>query len=418
MSDSNSMNREMKKRQLRRQIVTPPSGNEEDNEESLKKARKKNNKIRLRIIVVVFCALIAGFAGFYLYFSLHQYTNYSVVWEKELKEGSYVGYVDYGSNVMKYSKDGASYLDSKGNEVWTEVFEMKSPVADVNGDYGVVADQQGNRICIFDKSGKIGEATTVLPIIKVTVSAHGVVAAILEDSRSNYIYFFKRDGTVLDVKIKALLGGEVGYPVDISLSSDGTQLMGVYAYLKNGALNGRVAFHNFDEIGKSVPDRLVGGYDEPYIGCLVAQVQFLDETYSCAFADNGVSFYSSKNELSPQLLKQVETEDEIISVFHSSNYVGLILENPEGENPQRLEIYKPDGSLVFSKAFHYQYRQADIDGDRVILYNESSCRIYNMSGRLKFETAFDFPVTKIRNGRYPNTLIVSGPQTMKEIRLH
>lgn len=417
MSEWNSMNREIKKNQLRRQIVQTSVSNDESSEEIIKKARTKVRKKRLRIFLVVFGLLAAGGIGAFQYFSLYHYTNYGIVWSKELNEGSYEGYLDFGSNVLKYSRDGASYLDAQGKEVWIQSYEMKSPRAVVSGDYAAIADLQGNSIYIFDKAGKTGFATTVLPIVKATVSSHGVVAAILEDSAANYIYFFKQDGSALDVKIKALLGGDSGYPVDISLSPDGTQLMGAYAYLKNGTLNGRVAFHNFAEIGKSVPDRLVGGFDEPYDAALVAQVHFLDDTYSCAFADNSVSFYSTRNALSPELVKQIPIKEEIKSVFYSKKYVGLIVDNPEGENPYRLEVYRPDGKQVFSKVFQYQYTNADIDGEHVFLYNEDSCRVYNMSGRLKFSGTFDFPVTKIRNGRFPNTLIVTGPQNMKEIRL-
>lgn len=417
MSDMNSMNREFKKNQLRHRIVPPAAQSQEDSEEVIRKAHIRVRKKRLRIFLVLFLVLGVTAAGIYGYFNLYHYTKYHVVWEKDMNEGSFVGYLDFAAGVLKYSKDGASYLDSKGKETWIESYEMKSPTASVNGDFAAVADQQGNSIYIFDKAGKTGVATTVLPIVKVTVSAKGVVAAILEDSTSNYIYFFKKDGSVLDVKIKALLGGEIGYPVDISLSPDGSQLMGAYAYLKNGALNGRVAFHNFSEIGKSVPDRLVGGFDEPYASSLVSRVAFLDDTYACAFSDGGVSFYSTKNALSPELLKQETLENQIESVFYSDKYIGLIEDNPDGENPYRLRVYKPDGKAVFSKEFKYQYTHADIDGDRVILYNEDSCRVYTMSGRLKFSGTFDFPVSGIRNGRFPNTLIVTGPQNMKEIRL-
>jgi hypothetical protein len=113
----------------------------------------------------------------------------------------------------------------------------------------------------------------------------------------------------------------------------------------------------------------------------------------------------------------VAVEEEIKSVFYSEKYAGLIVDNPEGESPYRLDVYKANGNLVFSKDFQYQYTHADIDGEHVILYNEDSCRIYSMSGRLKFAGTFDFPLSKIRNGRLPNTLIVTGPQNMKEIRL-
>ena len=75
---------------------------------------------------------------------------------------------------------------------------MNSPVISVKGDYAAIADMQGNSIYICNTDGTQGQATTVLPISKVAVSGTGVTAAVLEDSASSYITFFKKDGTSLD----------------------------------------------------------------------------------------------------------------------------------------------------------------------------------------------------------------------------
>lgn len=96
--------------------------------------------------------------------------------------------------MVKYTKDGATYIDSRGKKIWTQPYEMKSPIASVNGDYIAIADQQGNSIVICDRTGCQGTATTLLPIIKASISAKGVVVAILEDSKSNYLYWFRKDG--------------------------------------------------------------------------------------------------------------------------------------------------------------------------------------------------------------------------------
>ena len=48
--------------------------------------------------------------------------------------------------MIRYTKDGASYIDGAGKTVWTQSFEMKTPVINVNGDYAVIADQQGNQL--------------------------------------------------------------------------------------------------------------------------------------------------------------------------------------------------------------------------------------------------------------------------------
>ena len=92
MSDLDSMNREIKKRQLRRQIVPPPAPQEEDSEEIVRKARKRVRRKRLKIILIIGVILIAAGIGLFQYFRLYQYTSYDVVWEKELKEGSFVVY--------------------------------------------------------------------------------------------------------------------------------------------------------------------------------------------------------------------------------------------------------------------------------------------------------------------------------------
>ena len=181
-----------------------------------------------------------------------------------------------------------------------------------------------------------------------------------------------------------------GYPLDIALSADGTQLMCSFVYLQGSELKNRVVFYDFSEIGKNVPNRLVGGFDDEFQG---------------------------DNLASPELLEQRTIEERIDSVFYSDEYAAAIVRNTNGEYGSRLEVYKKDGTHVLSKEFNFEYTHADFDGDLIILYNEDSCRIYNMSGTEKFDATFDFPVSKIRKGRFPGTLVVTGPQQMQELKL-
>lgn len=145
---------------------------------------------------------------------------------------------------------------------------MKNPIVSVMGDYAAIADRQSNSIYICNTDGTQGSATTVLPVSKVAVSGTGVVAAVMEDASSSYINFFRKDGTPLDVQIKTNMGGN-GYPLDISLSGDGTQLIASYVLIQNGELKNRVVFYDFSEIGKNIPNRLVGGFDEQFQGTIV-----------------------------------------------------------------------------------------------------------------------------------------------------
>lgn len=94
----------------------------------------------------------------------HAYTaDYTVAWEKEIaaSESSTTNLFHLGK-CLKYTKDGASYLDKSGKAVWSMSYELKSPIrcVYVNGDYAVIGDQQGNDIYIVDKTGSQGQATT------------------------------------------------------------------------------------------------------------------------------------------------------------------------------------------------------------------------------------------------------------------
>ena len=420
MSD---MSREQKKRQLRSRVITPgkPQNQipQEDREEESQQVHHKVKRRRLILLALLFILLSGLAASFYWYQRYYQYESMSIGWERQLdREGNFTAYEKFGSNLLRYSKDGASYINAEGKDVWVQSYEMKSPIVAVNGDYAAIADQQGNNIYICDLNGCQGVATTVLPIVKVTVSAKGVAAAILEDNTASYIYFYRKDGTEIKIFIKGVLGGNIGYPLDISLSPDGTMLVGSYAFIEDGSLKNRVAFYNFSEVGKNALNRFVGGFHDLYENSMVPRVQYLDDIYSVAFADNSLSFYSSKDVMSPALITQVPIEEEIKSVFYDNTHVGVIMSASSGEYDSRMELYKSNGDKVFDVEFSYGYEHVDIDDDMIFLDNQDSCRIYNCLGILKYEGSFDFTVSKITKGRLPNHIIVTGPQAIKEIKLH
>ena len=422
MSSMDSINRERKKNQLRQQMVgyrsiSGSADPDEDSEEVISRALKRLNRRRLTVIGIIVLLLFLGIFGFYQYQKHYQFTDYKVSWEIAMPEGSFVGYEYFGNNVLKYSRDGVSYTDNQGNTIWTQSYEMKAPIVSVNGDYIAIADQRGNSICIFGKDGLLGTASTVLPISKVTIAGNGVVAAVQEEAAASYIMFFDRDGREIDTSVKSLMGSN-GYPVDISLSRDGTQLLCSFVHLENGEMKSRVVFFDFSEIGKNDSNRLVGGFNnENFNGRIVARVRFLSEPYSCAFTGDSLTFFSSKNLASPELIKQIAVEDEIQSIVYSDEYAGVIVKTARGENPNRMDVYRKNGELVLSQEFDYEYVHADIDGDLIFLYNEDSCRVYSMSGVEKLAADFDFTVSKIHRGRFPNTLIVAGPEEMKEIKM-
>ena len=65
MDNSSLMNRENKKRQLRRQIVPPMYQNEQESEQAIRNAHKKT--VRKRMTIFIIAAVLLGGAAFGIY---------------------------------------------------------------------------------------------------------------------------------------------------------------------------------------------------------------------------------------------------------------------------------------------------------------------------------------------------------------
>lgn len=445
MSDMSPMSREKKKQQLRRHMIVnrdaadsqrrseqtadrqrepdyvrTGSPNEQEEVNAVKKAHRKVVKKRMILIILVLLLLAAAAGGFYYWKYYYPFQEYFVNWEVSLTAGeegterSSANYINFGKNVLKYTKDGASYIDNKGKTVWVQTYEMKAPIAVVNGTFAAIADQQGNSIYIFNEEGSQGVATTLLPIVRIAISGKGIVAAAQEDAKSSYVSMFKRDGSDLKLTMKSTLSKN-GYLMDLSFSPDGTQLICSYAYIDSGSLRSRVVIYDYsDEVGANLPDRIVSANEEAFADKVVPRVQYLSETESFACSDRGLAFFSSENRANPVLTVQTE-EERIESLFYSDKYVGLVTANSAGPEPEKLVVYRSSGTKVFETGLDYSYTSANIDGENVILYNDNSCRIYNMKGVEKFAGELDFQISHITSGGLSNQFILTGPQKMQAI---
>lgn len=449
MSDMRSLDRENKKQKLRSNIVQLPNQDrpvsyeeEEDSEEIIRQFQSGRRKKRLVITLAATVFIAATAFCFYQYQNEYEYTEYDVAWEqamryvdaqsessqtngedgnvvsagKNVSESSFVKFAYFGENMIKYTKDGATYIDASGKNIWTQSYEMKTPIINVNGDYVIIADQQGNDIYICNTEGCTGVAKTQLPITKAAVSAKGVVAAVVEDSTASYIFYYKKDGDDLGINIKMLLSGD-GYPVDIALSPDGKQIVMSVMYVTNGAMKNKVVFYDFSEIGKNVNNRFIGGFEEEFNDKMVARVRYLNDNTVCAFSDKGLSFISVKDVIPDTNVISVPVDEEIESICYTDKYAAVVVDNPSG-NPYRMDVYTTDGKQAASVDFDYNYTGVEIDGEKIILYNEESCRIYNMDGDLKFDGQFDFGISCVRaSKKHMNALVIAGSEVMKEIKL-
>ncbi len=403
-------NRETRKQALRERVLDA----ETLKQQSRRRRRPPDRRLQRRLLLLLFVLLLLIAGG--SWFLNRQYGSYSRSWivdytQNGATDTSNESYEIYGDGLMKVTRDGASYINAAGKTVWNQSYEIETPTISVNGEYAAIAEQGGTHIYIMGPSGTTGEAETSLPITKVAVSAKGVVYALLEDSDASYIAVFSKEGSALDISIKSVLGGD-GYPVDIAVSPDGTELMASFAYLENGALRNKVVFYNLSEVGQSAgSNRVVGGFKDDFQGYLAGRVRFSDDTHAQAFYDGGVAFFSTKVLTSPELTANVKINNTILSIAYDKDYVALITGNAQESNasasdaakddpdPYRLLVYRTDGRLVFDRSFDFNYSGFRVDQKHVLLYHDQKLRVYDIKGKLRYDGEVDLPITTARVGR-------------------
>lgn len=293
-------------------------------------------------------------------------------------------YLRLGENVLTYSKDGANCMDSKGNVLWNQTYEMQNPMVDINGSVVAIGDYNGRTIYIMNTAGSLGEITTNLPIRNFRVASNGVVAVVLDDSKITRINLYDANGNEL-VKSETTMD-KSGYPIDISISPNGELLTISYFYVDSGIMKTSIAFHNFGEVGQNLSsDRFVSGYD--YQGTVVPFIRFMNSSTAFAVSDDRIMFFSGNEK--PLSAAEKLLSEKVQSIFYSEQYVGLVFLNTDGTGKYRLDIYNGTGSLVTSKSFDMEYTNIILTEDEFIICSETEYSVNNLHGVERFSDQFN-----------------------------
>lgn len=409
MSKNQDFSRESKKRELRSRVVAEPP---EPSGQELEAMQAEVRRYRLRRLcigaAVLGCALLVFLLWNFFTSRIH-YETAEVVWEKEAAGESTSQYVDFGSGVLQYGTDGISYLDSSGETVWNYGYSMRNPSVTVNGDYGAVADLRSQTAYIFSLEGVQGTVQTNLSILNLTVSAHGVLALVLDDTDANSIEFYDRTGIKLDISVRTALAGE-GYPLDLSLSPTGTGLAVSIVYMDQGSLQSRVAFYNFD-VGKNEADRVVGYFR--YGESLFPEVRYLTDELVCAFGDSQAVLYSLADPAQPEQIAEIACTGEVQSVMTTEDAIGIV--EAEGGS-YRVHLYNTSGEEIMSAEIPFPYSYGEFSGDYLVFYNDTECLVLDRSGQEKFHGSLEGTTRKIYFLSRSRFLQFSN-QGQKEIRL-
>lgn len=375
-------------------------------ESRLQKHRAKVMKTIMAAIGVIFVIVIV----IIIINNKSTYSSYKVENKIRRDDGGYAEYVPFGNEILRCSKDGIASHSYSGKTLWNSTYEVNEFTMSMSGNNLAVADIGGSKIYTFNTNGMIESINTALPVLQISVSKAGYVAAVLEDKNVEYINMYSMKGEKIYTIKKAI--DIDGLPVSISISEDGEKLVAAFTGIKDGNIKSSVVFYNFNEVGQNENERVVGGFD--YGSTIVGRVEFLNATTVVAYGENKVSLYHI-NEY-PELIKDIEVDYNIDKVFSGESYIGLV-HRDKTEAKDIIEVYNTSGNKIFTKTSDKNYIHYKIADSRIIMYNEKECVIYSTNGKIKFEYTFQDGISSFIPLDKDNEYIYINKDYIRKIKL-
>ena len=348
---------------------------------------KEKKNIIIKITVALICiALLAGLVvAQYIY---RTFTTYRTVKEVEMNGVSERHTIKMGDHLVVYNKDGMRCMDAKGKTAWDVTYQMQEPCVVADGNLIAVGGYGDSKIYIMDDIGKVGEINTNFPIRNMCIAEAGYVAAVLDDNDVYWIYLYDTDGE--EVAKARVTMKQHGYPLSISLSSNG-KLLGVsYIYLDAGVMESRVAFYNFGEVGQNYTDQFMSSFIYREI---VPELHYMNSSVAMGISNDRLMVYSGSEK--PAVLKEVLLNEEVQGIYWGDENVILVYKGTSEQGKHFIQVYDMSGALVMEKGFDLEYTGITSQNGIITIYNSNDVLVYTLDGRERYSGNLDSNIKSI-----------------------
>lgn len=349
-----------------------------------KKDKRKHRLIYLLWLLLIPATLLVIFFANLLN-RYGQFDSYDVVDHFTVSSASTLNYSEFNGGLVTYSQDGASYMDSKGEAVWNEAYDMQSPRVRIAKQRMLIYDTKGTTMKILSPEKEEGEIRTNLPIVRADVAANGTVAAMMQEGDTGYLNVYKANGSQLAQGQVHL--AKTGYPLDLALSEDGKRLAVTMASVSKGTLSSTLNIYDFSETGEGKRDNVVGSFS--YEDGLCPEVEFFEDGALVAYSNHKIHLIDASSE--PKEVETVSVKPEIKSVMTGDTTFGIITDN-EDNTARYLQVFSETGKEKYKKKLDISYTQCRfLTNGEILITNGENLRVYNKLGGARF--SYDFSDT-------------------------
>ncbi len=382
-----------------------------DMEEYEQKLRAHRISVVKRTMLVLFI-VIAVITGLTVYMALRHYDNYDVLQDTSRADTEATHFADFKGNILKYSNDGAFYIDTANELIWNQTYEMTNPQMDLCGDYLTLYDKKGNMIYILNAGGLLGSVETTMPIEQVRIAAQGTIAVLMSDNGAGYVALYDKTGE--NLVQGAIHGEKKGYPIAIALSEDAIKLAVSMLDINDGTVKSTVAFYNFGSVGQNEIDHVVGAAS--FEDTVIPELEFVSNDRLVAFSDTGLLYFEGAQKL--QQAGELAFEKDVKSIFYNQDYVGIVTSNDDEAVTNHVAIYDMSGKLVLEKDISMEYTDIEfLSNNEICIHNEDTCDIYTIHGIYKFHHEFEQKLYRIIPGNSGLNYTLVLEDTTEKVRL-
>ena len=145
----------------------------------------------------------------------------------------------------------------------------------------------------------------------------------------------------------------------------------------------KVTFYNADEVGKNYINNIVGQTNFAE-NVLAYDVRFLNEETLCILLENGFALYRLRD--IPELICEKSLSEEIVEIICVEDGLYVIAET---ETKQRTMTFY-DNAGEKKQSFHEipEYESVSATKEEVVFFSPQRVTVYRVNGSLKFSTAF------------------------------
>ncbi len=357
---------------------------------------------RIRLGWICIGVVVLAIVAFLLFLQVRSYSSYDVIQSLRHTDAQSTRYVAFGNRFVKYGSDGITCVDSDGNTVWNQSYEMDEPLLSVGDDYIAVGEWGGRQIYVLDKDGLAGKMETGSEILQVSVSEKGTVAAVCVNDGVYYLCVYGKDGT--QIAQGTIRMENSGYPMSIAISEDGTTLAVGFLSLSAGKVDSTLAFYNFSSVGQNEIDNLVGTF--AFEDTMIAKVAFITDTTLVVYTDGGIYVYNGTKQ--PELVNEIVPEEEPESIFYGNHVFGTVTRNSisvatasgnaEGTAAYQMTLYSTKGKEIFSEGLDINYKKVQVLANgQIAVYGDHDLVIFTHFGIEKFAYTFEDTILCVRN---------------------